>query len=623
MAFELIKVSELPELTTPSDPNVIPIQDGDYLKRISFENLKEAVTDDVADDLAAEVTAREGAVSDEATARGNADTAILADLASSYSASSTYAVGDYCTKDGQLYRCTTAISTAEAWTAAHWSAVALGDDTRDLRSALSDVKNDLSQNYIQKDGYHEVAPENISGVLISGNIFSDAELSATDKYVNVNNGKLTYSSLSGYNSYIIKAYPVKYSFTFARFALLLEDDKETAIGSLLSNIETLDNTNGSAKYIAFSFSTQSSPVSSYVVSIGEALDSSEKGYVLPDWMICKDTKPKSSRVSGNLGDGNSLIISSTTALETTTNLRKGERIAFRADITSFSGVEVGLSYNTALGKARINRVKVDGTNATVYTIGNSVDPTVVAHGLTIADNIYILLEELATRQMKLTIISDGNRFTQTFAWSKDAYGMPYAFSNGSTLTNCELSWTCTDLEKNIWIFGDSYLQYDYARWTYYLHETGYDENVLLDGYAGEASPAGRRALRSLLNYSTPKFVVWVLGMNDGSDTDDSTPNATWVSKRDDIIQMCEDNSITLVFGTIPTVPSINNNAKNVWIRSSGYRYIDFAKAVGADGTGAWYTGMLSSDNVHPTEKGAKSLYMQCLTDFPEIMVTDL
>jgi len=145
MAFELIKVSELPELTTPSDPNVVPIQDGDYLKRISFENLKEAVTDDVAGDLAAEVTARESAVSGEATARGNADTAILADLASAYSASATYAVGDYCIKDGQLYRCTTAITTAEAWTAAHWTAVALGDDVSNLKNALDSVEDALNK----------------------------------------------------------------------------------------------------------------------------------------------------------------------------------------------------------------------------------------------------------------------------------------------------------------------------------------------------------------------------------------------------------------------------------------------------------------------------------------------
>lgn len=141
MAYELIKVSELPELTTPSDPNVLPIQDGDYLKRISFENLKEAATGDVAGDLAAEVTAREGAVSGEATTRANADTAILADLASPYSASATYAVGDYCTKDGVLKRCNTAITTAEAWNSAHWDDAKLGGDVSTLRSALSELES--------------------------------------------------------------------------------------------------------------------------------------------------------------------------------------------------------------------------------------------------------------------------------------------------------------------------------------------------------------------------------------------------------------------------------------------------------------------------------------------------
>ena len=40
--------------------------------------------------------------------------------ASNYSSSSTYAVGDYCKNNGLLYKCTTAISTAEAWNAAHW-----------------------------------------------------------------------------------------------------------------------------------------------------------------------------------------------------------------------------------------------------------------------------------------------------------------------------------------------------------------------------------------------------------------------------------------------------------------------------------------------------------------------
>ena len=60
-------------------------------------------------------------------------------IADEYSASSTYAVGDYCIHDGQFYRCTTAISTAEAWNSAHWTEVTVADE-------LTDVKGDIPQN---------------------------------------------------------------------------------------------------------------------------------------------------------------------------------------------------------------------------------------------------------------------------------------------------------------------------------------------------------------------------------------------------------------------------------------------------------------------------------------------
>ena len=69
-------------------------------------------------------------------------------LATAYSSSATYAVGDYCIYNDTLYRCTTAISTAEAWTAAHWTAVTVGDE-------LSDLKADLSNNYAKQDGSYD------------------------------------------------------------------------------------------------------------------------------------------------------------------------------------------------------------------------------------------------------------------------------------------------------------------------------------------------------------------------------------------------------------------------------------------------------------------------------------
>ena len=71
------------------------------------------------------------------TAATTAATNVGSIVAAAYSTSATYAVGDYCTKDGNLYRCTTAITTAESWTAAHWTQTKMGPDVSDLKSAIS------------------------------------------------------------------------------------------------------------------------------------------------------------------------------------------------------------------------------------------------------------------------------------------------------------------------------------------------------------------------------------------------------------------------------------------------------------------------------------------------------
>lgn len=49
-------------------------------------------------------------------------------VADEYSSSKTYALGDYAYHAGTLYKCTTAITTAEAWTVGHWTAAKLADD---------------------------------------------------------------------------------------------------------------------------------------------------------------------------------------------------------------------------------------------------------------------------------------------------------------------------------------------------------------------------------------------------------------------------------------------------------------------------------------------------------------
>lgn len=59
-------------------------------------------------------------------------------FADSFSTSSTYAVDDYVMYNNQLYRCTTAVTTAGAWDSTKWTAAVLGDE-------ISSIKGDLSQ----------------------------------------------------------------------------------------------------------------------------------------------------------------------------------------------------------------------------------------------------------------------------------------------------------------------------------------------------------------------------------------------------------------------------------------------------------------------------------------------
>lgn len=59
-------------------------------------------------------------------------------IATTYSSSSTYGVGDFCFYNGSLYKCTTAITAAEAWTAGHWSVVNVTDEITDLKDDLDD-----------------------------------------------------------------------------------------------------------------------------------------------------------------------------------------------------------------------------------------------------------------------------------------------------------------------------------------------------------------------------------------------------------------------------------------------------------------------------------------------------
>ena len=291
-----------------------------------------------------------------------------------------------------------------------------------------------------------------------------------------------------------------------------------------------------------------------------------------------------------------------------------KHLIFSANITSFEGVRVGHGYEDYTSAYLV----IDDTYITHYWYVNKQETKLhqYKHKLDIKGYIKLTIDVDASHVA--TIVLESNNNILTLKWNNwyGANGDIFAESLGSQLTDAQLAFTCDGWQDDIHFYGDSYLGQSSDRWLHYAFADG-NKDALFDGYGGRGSGGAYASLVANLEKSSPTTVVWMMGMNDGSDTDINTPSLAWSANRDKLIALSEEYGFEIVFTTIPTVPNINHEAKNKWIRESGYRYIDMAAGLGADGTGAWTQGCLHTDNVHPTAKGALAIYNQVITDLPE------
>lgn len=296
------------------------------------------------------------------------------------------------------------------------------------------------------------------------------------------------------------------------------------------------------------------------------------------------------------------------------SVRKNQRIHFYAKIGTFDTIYVGKGL-TEKGYLLV----IDNTNIQFKAGEDGTGGSVVAHGLTIDTYIEVLITIKDNADIDVRIATLGGVYEHTFTrtWT-NTRGNAIAKSIGSTLTECVLSWSSSDFRKPIWVFGDSYLgHYSEQRWPYYMIVAEKNDSCLLNAFPGENSTEALEEFLQLISYGAPRFIVWCLGMND---PDSGRINANWLYCVQRIVSYCTTHGVTPILATIPNVPSITHTYKNDWIRSSGYRYIDFAKAVNAESAGStWIAGTLSSDNVHPTAEGAKLLCARALADVPEFL----
>lgn len=57
----------------------------------------------------------------------------------------TYAVGDYCIYENALYKCNTAISSAEDWTAEHWTKTTIANELKSIIGSVTTLNNSVAQ----------------------------------------------------------------------------------------------------------------------------------------------------------------------------------------------------------------------------------------------------------------------------------------------------------------------------------------------------------------------------------------------------------------------------------------------------------------------------------------------
>lgn len=286
---------------------------------------------------------------------------------------------------------------------------------------------------------------------------------------------------------------------------------------------------------------------------------------------------------------------------------------------TLSDVRMGVALNGYYGK----NIRITQTQITEYSGSNDSQGKSVEHGLTLTGMTFVSMYKNNDDKMTIRITTDkGTSFETEISWGTTV-GQPFFRNNGNSALEVSFTFQPRDIDKDIWMFGDSYFgMYDTSRWPYYILTWGFT-NFLLDARGGETAPEALSDLQNLLATGhRPKYIVWCHGMNGGRDNGTEV-NATWLSATSQMLNLCKQCDITPILATIPSVPSEIHVNLNAWVKASGYRYIDFASAVETDGSLYWKgwetsDALLSGDEVHPSAKGALVLASQVLNDFAEI-----
>lgn len=159
----------------------------------------------------------------------------------------------------------------------------------------------------------------------------------------------------------------------------------------------------------------------------------------------------------------------------------------------------------------------------------------------------------------------------------------------------------------VWIVGDSYMTIADNRVGGHIDTY----NAFVMAFSGATPTALATHLNTMLTKTAPKIIVWLAGMN-GNNADNIYALSTASA-------LAAQYKSAFVPAVVPSVPDRVRTEYNNKVREYSH-YIDWSRAVQAsDGSTAWYSGLLDSDNIHPTIEGAKRLALEIVANVPSIV----
>ena len=293
-------------------------------------------------------------------------------------------------------------------------------------------------------------------------------------------------------------------------------------------------------------------------------------------------------------------------------LKKGLCLSFSASFSSFSRLQIGKGYQTYMG----DWIEI-GPEYLYWHHTNENGDHIAGrrqHGLVLSGSLVFTLSVDSDSVCRLSLYSGGETYHCSFDWPYEMNGAAFVLSD-SEMTDVSFHASSPDFFAPIWLFGDSYFEFNDRFIMGQLKEITPISPFLINAVPGQNSGDAYQELLRCLAFGTPRLLVWCLGMNDWNEVYHNTLEA--------LAPLCREKGVELVLAVTPSVPERDKNyhkAEVLRIASAyGCRLLRVDLAVGADDKGNWTEGMLYDDLVHPTLAGAKAIAARYVADVPELL----